>query len=117
MFTYKGGSRVGRGTYWDLRIGLRVDVAEEDILPGDGASSYLKMPVAVMLLSGPIIGLLYAILMPVIGIGTVVVFAVRGILTGMYNLAVKTVSFGWRPRNAYLSGKKKKQEKEKQDHK
>lgn len=108
MFTYKGGSRVGKGTYWNLRKGLRIDVAEEDILPGDAALSYLKMPLAVMLLSGPFIGLLYALLMPIIGIVTVATLAVRGIFRGMYNLAAKTVSFGWRPGNAYLSGKKKK---------
>ena len=61
MLTYKGGNRVSKGTYWNLRKGLRVDVMEEDILPGDAASTFLRMPVAVMLLSGPFIGLLYAI--------------------------------------------------------
>jgi len=107
MLTYKGGNRVSKGTYWNLRKGLRVDVAAEDILPGDAASTFLRMPVAVMLLSGPFIGLLYSILMPIIGIATVAAFAGRGILRGMYNLVAKSVSFGWRPMNAYLSGKKK----------
>lgn len=110
MFTYKGGSRVSRGTYWNLRKGLRVDVAEEDILPGNGGATYLKMPMAVMLLSGPVIGLVYAILMPIIGIATVAILGAYRVLKGMYNLAAKTISFGWRPGNAYLSGKKKKQQ-------
>jgi hypothetical protein len=83
------------------------------MLPGDAASTYLRMPVAVMLLSGPFIGLLYAILMPFIGIATVATLAGRKMLGGMYNLVAKSVSFGWQPKNAYLSGKKKKKEEKK----
>ncbi len=113
MLRYTGGSRVGKGTYWNLRKGLRVDVAQEEVLPGDSASSYLKMPIAVMLLSGPFIGLAYAILMPIIGIGTVAAIAIGGLFKGMYNLAAKTISFGWRPSDAYLSGKKKKKQNRK----
>ena len=80
MLTYKGGNRVGKGTYWNLRKGLRVDVVEDDILPGDTASTFLRMPVAVMLLSGPFIGLLYAILMPFIGIVSIATLARPGAL-------------------------------------
>ncbi len=112
MLTYKGGKKVSKGTYWNLSKGLRVDVADEDVLPGDAATTYLRMPLAVMLLSGPVIGLFYAILMPFIGIATVATLAVRGVLKGMYNLAAKSISFGWRPGNAYLAGKKKKEKKE-----
>jgi hypothetical protein len=65
-----------------------------------------------MLLSGPFIGLLYAILLPIIGIVTVAAFAGRGILRGMYNLVAKSVSFGWQPKNAYLSGKRRKEKKD-----
>lgn len=108
MLTYKGGSRVGKGTYWNLREGMRVDVAREDVLPGNGGATYLRMSPAVMLLSGPFVGLAYAIFLPIMGIITVVSVAVGGVVKGMYNLAAKTVSFGWRPENAYLSGKKKK---------
>ena len=108
MLINKGGHRVGKGTYWDLRRGQRIDIADEGALPGGETSTYLRMPSGVMLLLGPIIGLLYAILMPVIGIATVATFAVRKVLGGLYNLAAKSISFGWRPKNAYLSGKKKK---------
>ena len=63
---------------------------------------------AVMLLSGPVIGLFYAVLMPFIGIATVVILAGRRVLADLYDLAAKSVSFGWTPKNAYLSGKKKR---------
>jgi hypothetical protein len=111
MLTYKGGNKVGKGTYWDLASGRRIDVVSEGVLAG--TATYVRMSSAVMLLSGPLIGLLYAILMPFIGIATVVTLAVRKVLGGLYDLAAKSISFGWQPRSAHLTGKKKKKEEEK----
>jgi hypothetical protein len=113
MLTYKGGNKVGKGTYWDLANGRRIDVATEGVLAGKGTATYVRMSSAVMLLSGPFIGLLYAILMPFIGIATVATLAVRKVVGGLYDLAAKSISFGWQPKNAYLAGKKKKKEEEK----
>ena len=110
MLTYKGGNKVGKGTYWDLANGRRIDVVSEGVLAGNGTATYVRMSSAVMLLSGPVIGLLYAILMPFIGIATVVTLAVRKVLGGLYDLAAKSISFGWQPKNAYLAGKKHKKE-------
>jgi len=112
MFNNKGGHMVGKGTYWDLRKGRRVDIAHEGVLPGDKSSNYVRMSVGVMLLTGPIIGLLYAILMPFIGLATIATLAGRKVFGGLYNMAAKTVSFGWRPTIAYLTGKNKKKETE-----
>jgi hypothetical protein len=109
MLTYKGGHTVGKGTYWDLASGRRIDVLNEAVLAG-GTATYVRMSSGVMLLSGPVIGLLYTILMPFIGIAALAALAGRFVLGGLYNLAAKSVSFGWRPKNAYLSGKKKKNE-------
>ena len=112
MLINKGGQWVSKGTYWDLRRGQRIDIAEEGALPGGENSTYLRMPTGVLLLLGPIIGLLYAISMPIIGIATVAIVAVRKVLVGLYVLAAKSISFGWRPKNAYLSGKKKKKKQD-----
>lgn len=108
MLTYKGGHAVGKGTYWDLTSGRRIDVLSEAVLAGGGSATYVKMSSGVMLLSGPVVGLLYAVMVPFIGIATVMVLTGRTVLGGLYNLAAKSVSFGWRPRNAYLAGKKKR---------
>ena len=113
MLTYKGGNKVGMGTYWDLASGRRIDVVNEDVLAGKGTETYVRMSSAVMLLSGPIIGLLYAILMPFIGMATVVTLAVRKVLGGLYDPAAKSISFEWQPRNAYLAGKKNKKDEKK----
>lgn len=107
MFTYKGGQRAGKGTYWDLRNGRRFDIADEAALPGDDAITYFRMPVWIMLLSGPFIGLAFVVLLPFIGIVTVAAFGGRRLLEATANLVGKTFSFGWRPKNAYLAGKKK----------
>ena len=113
MLTTKGGQKVGKGTYWDLRKGHRIDISHEGVLPGDETATYFRMSPGVMLLFGPIVGLLYAILMPVIGIATVAALAVRKVLGGMFNLVAKSISFGWQPLSAYLSGKKTKKKEKK----
>jgi hypothetical protein len=113
MLTYKGGNKVGMGTYWDLANGRRIDVVNEDVLAGKGTATYVRMSSTVMLLTGPFIGLLYAILMPFIGIAAVATLAVRKVLGGLYNLGVKSLSFGWQPGSAYLAGKKNRKEEEK----
>jgi len=110
MLTYKGGNTVGKGTYWDLASGRRIDVVGEDVLAGNGTATYVRMSSAVMLVSGPVIGLLYVILMPFIGTAAVVTLAARKVLEGPYHLIAKSISFGWQPRNAYLAGKKNKKE-------
>ena len=107
MHTYTGGNKVGTGTYWDLASGLRIDVSGEAVLAGAGTSKYVRMSPGVVLIAGPVTGLLYAILMPLIGIATVAALSVRMVLGSLYRPAAKNVSFGWRPNNAYLSGKKK----------
>ena len=113
MLTNKGGHKVGKGTYWELRKGRRIDIAHEGVLPGDETETYFRMSSGVMLLTGPLIGLLYAVLMPFIGLATVAALAGRKILGGLYHLIAKSISFGWQPKNAYLSGKKKEKKEKK----
>ncbi len=59
------------------------------------------------LLSGPIIGLLYVICLPFIAIMAIAVLMLKKIFGGALSLARNLASFGWRPSEAYLAGKKK----------
>jgi hypothetical protein len=111
MLTYKGGDKVAEGTYWELSSGQRIDVANEAILSGGNSSTYLRISAGFMLLAGPIIGLLYVVLLPFIGIATVTAVAARKVVGGLFDLIGKSLSFGWRPRTAYLAGKKKTDKK------
>jgi len=66
-----------------------------------------KVGTGVMLLAAPIMGLAFVVLLPFIGIATLAAVAGRKALGGMTSVAGKTISFGWRPVEAYLAGKKK----------
>ncbi len=63
------------------------------------------------IVAGPFIGLAYVVSLPFVfayALGTAA-------LNGLLGLAGRSVSFGWRPTEAYLAGKKKKKEEKKQD--
>ncbi len=79
------------------------------MVTGTNTSSSASLALA---LAAPLIGLAYVVLLPIIGIGATAVLAGRKIVAGMFHATGKCVSFGWRPGSAYLSGKKKKSDKE-----
>ena len=108
---YKAGTRVGKGTYWDLANGQRIDVGQEAILSGAESSTYFRIPTGVMLIAGPVIGLFYVISLPFIGIATVATLAAGKMVDGLLSLVGTSLSFEWRPKEAYLAGKNKKKSK------
>jgi hypothetical protein len=110
MFRYTGGQTVGSGTYWDVMTGTRVDLDQEGTLPGGNGAKYLKASSGAILFVGPIIGLAYVVFLPIIGIGTALSLIVQKTLGGLFSLGKHIVSFGWRPAEAYLGGKKKKKD-------
>ena len=66
-----------------------------------------KVVTVAMLLASPVIGLLYVVFLPIIGIATLAAVAGRKALAGAASVAGKTIAFGWRPVEAYLAGRKK----------
>jgi hypothetical protein len=113
MTRYNAGEKVGKGTYWNISNGNRVDIPDEGILPGGDGSKYSRLRPAIMVLAGPVIGLFYVIAMPFIAVGTIVVMIGAKLLSGLFNLLGNLVSFGWRPSEAHLAGKKGKKKDEK----
>ncbi|MCL5023214.1 MAG: hypothetical protein M1497_07585 [Nitrospirae bacterium] len=72
----------------------------------DAARTTIKRIVA-----APFIGLGYIVMLPF-----AFAFAVgAAALNGVLGLAGRSASFGWRPTEAYLAGKKKKKEEKKED--
>lgn len=102
-----GGETVGKGNYWNISNGERVHMNVEGTLPGDEKTSYYKLPPVVMLLSAPILGLLYAVFLPFIGIAMLIVVAGKRLFGGAGALK-KGAAFSWKPSEAYLARKKKK---------
>ena len=63
------------------------------------------------LLLGPIAGLLYVVCLPFIAVATVIVLVARKVAVSAIGLVKNLAFFGWRPLEAYLSGKKKRDHK------
>ena len=105
---YKGGHRVEPGTYWNTSTGERFDVAQAQDLPGTESTIYLRAKSGLVLLAGPILGLCFAVFLPFIGIVMAMGQLGRKVRESAVGHAVQSVSFGWRPVEAYLAGRKRK---------
>ena len=106
----RGGHKVQAGTYWNMTDGSRTDMAVEGMLPGGLETMYLRAPGIAVLAAGPVLGLLFAVFLPFIGIAMAISLAVKKIAAGLASAAAGSVSFGWRPIEAYLAGRKRKKE-------
>ena len=101
-----GGQTVQAGTYWNMANGNRVQMLQEGVLPGDRSARYIKAPVAVMLMAAPLIGLVFAVFLPFIGIVMTLNVVAKKLVEGLRSAAAGSMSFGWRPIEAYLAGKR-----------
>jgi hypothetical protein len=62
--THSAGDAVGRGSYWNPVSGEWVRFEEEGGVLPEGPGKYVRMAPVLMLLFGPILGLLYWLLLP-----------------------------------------------------
>ena len=99
----KGGHTVKAGTYWNLANVNKVQMEEIGVLPGDRSTRYIKAPVAVMLMAAPVIGLLFAVFLPFIGIAMTLSLIGKKLANTVTEAAAGSMSFGWRPIEAYLA--------------
>jgi len=112
MLKHNGGERVGKGTYWNLGNGERVDIQEEGILPGNEKKTYYRMPAAAIIVAAPVLGLMYAMFLPFIGIAMAVKLVGQKAGGGVMEMVHGSASFGFRPSESYLAGKKKSGKKD-----
>jgi hypothetical protein len=108
MFLYKGGQQGGKGTYWNPADGTRVDIVEEDILPGDAKSVYVRVHPAVVLFTSPLSGVFYVAALPFITVATAATLAGKKFLEDFLNFLGPFVSLEWRPKEAHFEGRKRK---------
>ena len=112
MLRHNGGERVGKGTYWNLSNGERVDIQEEGTLPGNGKKTYYRMPAAAIIVAAPVLGLMYAAFLPFIGIAMAMTLVGQKIGGAVMETVQGSASFGFRPSESYLAGRKKKGKKD-----
>jgi hypothetical protein len=114
MARYSGGDSVGAGMYWNLKGMNVVGLKAEGILPGGEELSYRRLPAFVLFLLMIALGGVYVLFLPVLIIGTTIYTVGVRVFGSLFLQMRKSVSFGWRPSEAYLSGKgtaKKEEEK------
>jgi hypothetical protein len=107
MLVQRGGHKVQSGTYWNLDNGERMEIAGEHILPGNNSVAYLRMPTIAVLTAGPVLGLLYALFLPFIGIVMTITLITGKLISRLFNVSLKSTGFGWRPVESYLEGKQR----------
>ncbi len=107
MKSYYGGETVKSGFYFSFRDKDLVDPAtDSEILPGGNEVRYVRIPSGLVVLAGPLIGLLYVIFLPLISfvmllylIGKQIRIQVQKASSGLLHPASAT----WRPGFAYFA--------------
>ena len=103
-----GGDRAGKGSYWNFSTGDRVTMEAEGILPGNDETLYYKANPLVILAAAPILGLIYAVFLPFIGIAMMLRVAVAKMFGGTAESLSRVATFNWNPSAAYLAGRRHK---------
>ncbi len=112
MRTFRGGHQVEPGTYWSARDLCVVGMEKGATLPGDRNSFYYRIPLAFVIPLGAVLGGVYVVFLPVVSIVTAVSVLGRRILGSVLFHARRSVTFGWRPTEAYLAGRNGRKERE-----
>ena len=101
-----GGETVCTGDYWNFANGERVHFSAKGVLPGRPDETYHMVPPAAVLVAGPVLGLVYAVFLPFIGIAMLLSLAAHKLFGGLLQSAYRGAAFSWKPSEAYLAGKK-----------
>ena len=109
MARFDGGSSVPGGYYWNPRHWSITPVAKDgEKLPGTSSDRYLRIHGLVALLLAPILGGLFVVFLPFIGLALFfewVFLKVTGSAkAGVRDLAA-TVTPGWRPGEVHMTGR------------
>ena len=115
MLKHNAGTKVGKGTYWNFSTGERIDISTEGVLPGGKNDVYYRLPATGIVALAPVLGLLYAAFLPFIGIAMLVKVVLKKVASAVTAPTQKAASFGWRPSESYLAGKKKGSEAAKKE--
>ncbi len=109
MARHIGGSPAGSGYYWNARNWSITPVPRPGgLLPGGPRDRYLKVPTLAALMLMPILGGLFVVFLPAIGFALVayaLAKKVAALLGGSAADFATTLTPGWRPGEAHLTGK------------
>jgi len=98
-----GGEIVKGGIYWSLKDGEFVTIPREGgRLPGGSRDSYIKAPLPVVLVVGPVMGLAFAIFLPLSGLLVLVPFLFGKLRGAMVPSAAHAAAGAMQPGVSYL---------------
>lgn len=107
MKRYHGEEVVKRGIYLSLKRSDLVTIENErGLLPGESNDSYVRIPPLVMIVLGPLMGLIYVIFLPFISFAMVVGLMANKVWLGVRWIGeslLGVASVNWRPGVAYLT--------------
>ena len=105
MTRYSGGDSVGAGMYWNPKSMNVVGLKTGGTLPGGEELSYRRLPFFALFLLMIALGGVYVLFLPVLIICTTIYMVGVRVFGNLFLQMRKSMSFGWRPSEAYLSGK------------
>ena len=114
MTRYYGNQNVDPGIYLNLRELSFKSLDDEGRLPGTKTSVYYRVPALVLLVAAPLLGLVYAIFLPLIGfmmLGAFLAGKLYGLGKQAADATVLVLRPAWQPARAFLTrGKRAKGE-------
>lgn len=108
---YNTGETVGKGHYWNFVTGDHVHITKGGVLPTGHKGHYYRLPAWLVIVTGPVVGLAFAIFLPLIGMVMTVAWAIKKLGHATESNLKKTMLFQWEPQASYFDGKGIKKEK------
>lgn len=109
MTWYCGGEEVTPGLYVEPRHLSFHLMTQEERLPGGTRNAYLRVPMPLLILAAPLIGGLYLVILPILGLtmllGSVGATVVDAILRAAV-ACIRVVAPTWEPARAFLARRK-----------
>lgn len=109
MATFESGSAVKSGYYLGLRaLSVALVTNDGDRLAGPAGARFVRVPWPLVLVLGPVLSIVFLLLLPAFGLGVMAYGLARRLARGGRRATAElaaTVSPGWAPGEAHLSGK------------
>ncbi len=118
MKHYEGSHQVEPGIYMHSRSFTIESRSEAGALPGDESEHYYRIPPVGLLIVGPVLGLVYAIFLPVIGfamLGMLIATKVANLALDATRASMRVLRPSWQPAMAFLSRSKQREDERSED--
>jgi hypothetical protein len=106
MKHFQGKDKVEAGFYFNPRRASFQSLLEGGRLQGSGEDAYYRVPVLLMLVAGPLLGLLYAVFLPLVGfvmLGWALAARVRTLVVDTARESARLGRPAWQPLRAFFS--------------